>query len=178
MGLVYLIQMGDTDYFKIGVTDSDALQRTKTLQTGCPLVQSVVATYEQPNPYRVEREVHELLQDYRFRNEWFSGPKDRVEQLFHLGNAMARLDAELGTRTATEPPFRTAKARGRVDRERKLVSEAAASRPLDEAGAREVRTLIGRGASKTEAIRLVFGATGGDRYRKVCTLVKKISETP
>lgn len=73
--LVYLIQMGDTKYYKIGVT-KNINNRIKSLQTGNPLPLHTVTTIELGELYMnlvkdLEKQLHLLFSYCRKCGEWF-----------------------------------------------------------------------------------------------------------
>lgn len=73
--LVYLIQMGDTKYYKIGIT-KNINNRIKSLQTGNPLPLHTVTTIELGELYMnlvkdLEKQLHLLFSYCRKYGEWF-----------------------------------------------------------------------------------------------------------
>ena len=73
--LVYLIQMGDTKYYKIGIT-KNINNRIKSLQTGNPLPLHTVTTIELGELYMnlvkdLEKQLHLLFSYCRKCGEWF-----------------------------------------------------------------------------------------------------------
>jgi predicted GIY-YIG superfamily endonuclease len=70
---VYLIQAGDTDYYKIGIASSPEV-RLKEIQTGNPLKVSIIGVIGFPDrgsAIVVESMLHKKLSDYRASGEWF-----------------------------------------------------------------------------------------------------------
>lgn len=71
--LVYLVQMGDTQYYKIGFT-SNITNRLRTIQSGNPMRLSLINSIrciDADEARKIEKEVHELLKDYKEYGEWF-----------------------------------------------------------------------------------------------------------
>jgi hypothetical protein len=84
---IYLLQSGDTDCFKIGVSENIAF-RIQDLQVGNPyqikLVASANMDREVFNPHAAhitEQALHAIFRDVRLRGEWFKLLPDEVEML-------------------------------------------------------------------------------------------------
>ena len=92
MSLIYLIQMGDTQYYKIGIT-KDINRRIRDLQTGNPLPLTVVTTIEiDTNPKQsrefsafIESRLHALFEYCRASGEWFKFVMQEEEDLKKWG---------------------------------------------------------------------------------------------
>lgn len=79
MDLTYLTQGGDTD-FKIGHS-LDILGRKSTLQTGNPVLLSLVVAVE--GGRALEDYLHETFKEYRNIREWFIFPdREIARQMF------------------------------------------------------------------------------------------------
>jgi hypothetical protein len=63
---VYFVKSGK--HFKIGYSD-DVPRRLSQLRTGCAESLDLLAVI--PGPMRLEKQLHELLRDYRAQGEWF-----------------------------------------------------------------------------------------------------------
>jgi len=68
MRSVYIIQCAE--FVKIGIAD-DVAQRLNTLQIGHPVKLKLVATFRTNDPFRMERELHNMLGPHHVRGEWF-----------------------------------------------------------------------------------------------------------
>ena len=75
--VVYLIQMGDTEYYKIGIT-KDLNKRLASLQTGNPLPLRVATTIQFYNELNnthyareMEKQYHKIFDYCRANGEWF-----------------------------------------------------------------------------------------------------------
>lgn len=91
---VYVLRLGDTDYFKVGVTQ-DMVKRLASLQTGSPFELSVVRLYETDAAYKLEQDVHSLLKAYRVRNEWFFCDLSVITHVFSVAETMHMVDSVL-----------------------------------------------------------------------------------
>lgn len=92
MGHVYLIRMGDTNYFKVGIS-RDVNDRLAGLQTATPFALTLVDYAEQDNPLGVERDIHKALRQCQVRNEWFQCDESYILQIFRDFNMMASIDS-------------------------------------------------------------------------------------
>ena len=88
--LVYVIKMGDTDYYKIGLT-KDINKRIAQLQTGNPLTLTVVTTFNFNNVYNsttvsrgIEHEFHKQFEYCKCIGEWFKFSYGEVEKIIKL----------------------------------------------------------------------------------------------
>lgn len=91
---VYLIQLGNTNYFKVGMT-TDINGRLAALQTATPFELYLITAAAHPNAFVVERDMHDALKEYHVRNEWFKCELFEIEQIFHAVSAMATIDRVL-----------------------------------------------------------------------------------
>jgi hypothetical protein len=79
MGFIYLINMGNTDLYKIGVTKKPIEKRKKALQTANPLKLSITHFYETDIYHKVEKVLHRnwnykkyIEEDFEnLSGEWF-----------------------------------------------------------------------------------------------------------
>jgi hypothetical protein len=76
-GYVYLIRKGDTDFYKIG-SARHPQRRLKALQTGNPVVLSLVGAWYVASPYVVEKSLHRLLLLAWEQREWFRLSAEQV----------------------------------------------------------------------------------------------------
>lgn len=79
---MYLIQMGDTSYYKIGITDN-INERWEDLQCGNALPLKVLAMWGHTQRriiQKYEMNIHRILekQGQRIRGEWFDLTKEQV----------------------------------------------------------------------------------------------------
>lgn len=95
---VYLLRLGDTNYFKVGMT-TDVNGRIATLQTATPFDLHLVMAAAHKNAFVVEHDMHEMLKLYRVRNEWFQCDQAEVVRVFEAVSAMATIDEELDDRS-------------------------------------------------------------------------------
>lgn len=91
---VYLIRLGDTDYFKVGMT-SDINGRLASLQTATPFALHLITVAQHDNAYTVERDMHEALKSCHVRNEWFQCDQEYIVRVFAAMSAMAVIDQGL-----------------------------------------------------------------------------------
>ena len=84
--MVYILQMEDTDYFKIGYTDNPIELRVSGLQTGNPEPLIVRALFENMTTTD-EKLIHSQLLEYKTRGgeEWFKLPAEVVADLIRTG---------------------------------------------------------------------------------------------
>ena len=95
---VYLIRLGDTDYFKVGMT-TDINGRIAALQTATPFDLHLIQAAAHKDAYSVEHDMHEMLKIYRVRNEWFQCNQIEIVRIFETVSAMATIDQSLDDRT-------------------------------------------------------------------------------
>lgn len=92
---------GDVRYFKIGVT-ANLTSRMQAIQTGCPTPITAVMSVILPSRFMAEsaeRELHDLLSEYRVSGEWFAfNMKDPVHKEAFNSGARHVLDKRVGTR--------------------------------------------------------------------------------
>ena len=94
--MVYVLQMGDTSYVKIGFTSrDDVAARLAELQTACPLRLRVVATFEGDEV--TEAELHRRFYHCRTNggDEWFDIP-DIARELEHYGKQQSGYQRAVG----------------------------------------------------------------------------------
>lgn len=91
-GFVYMIQMGDTDYYKIGISCLGIEQRLNALQTASPFELKLIASEYQEDARLIERAIHLALKHVQARNEWFHGEQSAIHKVFIAYNAMAKID--------------------------------------------------------------------------------------
>jgi hypothetical protein len=79
---VYLIQLGHTELYKIGVS-KNSKKRVKQLQTGCPYILTLAHVHKTSRPYKVETILHHGIKSKKFsptflddfnslEGEWFT----------------------------------------------------------------------------------------------------------
>jgi hypothetical protein len=91
MSSVYFVKSGEDNY-KVGVSAS-ARFRVRELQTGNPAKIHVVSIVMTPNPYVLEKHVHEFLSAHRTDGgtEWFKlNPEQALEALAVLNSDVER----------------------------------------------------------------------------------------
>lgn len=74
-GYIYLIQMKDTQYYKIGVS-LHPIARVKDLQTASPLPLEILASSYSCKAYHIESRLHEHYKAYMTCGEWFEFSSD------------------------------------------------------------------------------------------------------
>ena len=87
MRYIYLINVSNTDLYKIGFTKQSPIKRVKDLQTGNPLELTLIDYYESDIAHNIESAMHNFLihkkNDSQFGvkliGEWFSLDKKDVE---------------------------------------------------------------------------------------------------
>lgn len=67
-------------YYKIGLTD-DVKKRVNGLQVGCPFDIRIVKSWRSNDARVEERRIHQLLEAYHVRGEWFKLPDDLLAKL-------------------------------------------------------------------------------------------------
>lgn len=94
-GYVYLVRMGDTHYYKIGIAKTDPQNRLSGLQVSTPIELSLVAAYLVNRYMTLEQELHQALAYCHVRGEWFRDTDGDVLRTFHEYATMALADALL-----------------------------------------------------------------------------------
>lgn len=80
-GIVYFIQAGETNYYKIGVTCEDIQYRLKQLQTGNHLPLKIIRVYYSDNIYKLEKDLHLEYNEFKTIGEWFLFSPEAIEQI-------------------------------------------------------------------------------------------------
>jgi hypothetical protein len=75
---VYVIQSGNTNYYKIGVS-VDPYSRMKDLQIGNPVDLKIIASYKVKDAEKIEHELHTVFKNKRLKREWFELNKRDLE---------------------------------------------------------------------------------------------------
>jgi hypothetical protein len=68
---IYLINLENTDLYKIGVTKTTPEKRMKQLQTGCPRRLVLIDFFGTDRPFQIEAALHRFLRHYKFISEDF-----------------------------------------------------------------------------------------------------------
>jgi len=100
--MVYILQMEETEYYKIGYTDNPIELRISGLQTGNPEPLIVRALFENMTTTD-EKLIHSQLLEYKTRGgeEWFKLPAEVVADLIRTGENYN------GNESYSVPTFRT-----------------------------------------------------------------------
>ena len=96
-GYIYIIKHGEDNRFKVGKTSQNPLERRDQLDsTGVPEPLKVIASFPVENIDISEKKVHQALEKYRNRREWFHNisegqiiqiVKDECETKFESDNS-------------------------------------------------------------------------------------------
>jgi len=90
-GTVYLlVENGDNQMYKIGVTKGSVDKRIKKLQTGNGNPIRCVASFESIAPYRLERILHDHFKLDREEGEWFLLSKEQANEFFTICDTYER----------------------------------------------------------------------------------------
>lgn len=81
-GYVYMFQHGSEEKFKIGKSKNAPETRSIGLQTGNPEALTLVRACYVSDIEAIEALMHQLLDPYHYRGEWFQGPRAYIERLF------------------------------------------------------------------------------------------------
>jgi hypothetical protein len=79
-GFIYVIQQGDSDFYKIGWTTNGGISRLAALQTGSAEKLSIVGSFS-ASSQQTEDTLHRLFAPFHQRGEWFGLSRDQVIQL-------------------------------------------------------------------------------------------------
>jgi DNA-binding NtrC family response regulator len=107
---VYLLHLDNTSYVKIGIA-FDVQARMKALQTASPMEIRLLAHTVTSFAADLERSLHQHLNKYRVRGEWFSLPLEDAQRIFAEFSAMALIDEAMGLAPKQMRTFR-AKRKG------------------------------------------------------------------
>lgn len=80
-GFVYILQSGDSDYYKIGCTASRPIARVKALQTGSPVELRLYEVFYSDDMASLERDGQRKARRSHVRGEWFRLTPTEVERL-------------------------------------------------------------------------------------------------
>lgn len=80
---VYLIRLGHTELYKIGVSKNSA-RRVKQLQTGCPYTLDLVHVHKTVRPYKIERILHAGLSAKKYSPTFLDDFDSLVGEWFTL----------------------------------------------------------------------------------------------
>jgi len=83
-GHVYIVQCGDTPYYKIGVTQGRPAARIVSLQTGCPFKLHLIEAFFSYNAEGLEATIQEVFEVNRVRGEWYLLDEPRLQTLMGL----------------------------------------------------------------------------------------------
>jgi len=86
-GFVYLIQMTDTTFYKIGYS-RNVFTRLSNLQTGSPLKLQIIERVFSLNAIELEGYLHNYYSKYNFRGEWFELSKEDVKEFLLVANQL------------------------------------------------------------------------------------------
>lgn len=78
MGYVYVINVENTTFRKVGHSDQDPDKRLAMLQTGCPYLLVLEHVLETGLHREIERLLHVALAPHHVRGEWFDIPLSQV----------------------------------------------------------------------------------------------------
>jgi hypothetical protein len=81
-GYVYLLNLEGTNHFKVGVA-IDIQRRLYQLSGASPHPIVVIASYKHSKPYVVEKRIHQALQSFNVRREWFQCERHEIDAIFH-----------------------------------------------------------------------------------------------
>jgi len=80
-GCIYIIQQGDSDFYKVGWTaETEPSRRVAALQIASPEHLSIVGSFS-ASSRQTEATLHRLLSQFRHRGEWFRLTGEKVTQL-------------------------------------------------------------------------------------------------
>jgi hypothetical protein len=100
-GTVYLlVEDGDNELYKIGVTRGSVDNRIKKLQTGNGNKIRCVSSFESIAPYKLEKVLHDYYKADREEGEWFLLSKEQVNNFLSVCELYER-----GFKSMTENPF-------------------------------------------------------------------------
>lgn len=90
--MIYLIQAGATNWYKLGYTERSASKRCAELQTGNPETLHIVQTW--PGTQAQEKEMHKALEAWSAPggSEWFI--LEAIELRYHLHRRGVKVDAD------------------------------------------------------------------------------------
>ena len=142
-GWVYVIRMSETDYYKVGVSLTDPVQRLKDLQIGNPVDLALVATSPQEQPYQIETELHAALDEHSVRGEWFKMSQEAILRVFRDYTTMALVDHLLDDADPT--PYRALGDDEWADEVRRLAMlQSSTSRTGYALTIERIRDIVGR----------------------------------
>ena len=82
MAFVYVFKTESIPpFFKVGYTKGNVDQRLKSVQVGCPYQINEYARIRCDNGPKLETEIHERLNEYHARGEWFEAPIAKVNAI-------------------------------------------------------------------------------------------------
>lgn len=76
---VYLIQQGDSDLYKIGVS-KNINKRKSSLQTANPLNLKIIDSHLTENSFKVESIMHKKWNLYKQKGEWFQLTQENIKE--------------------------------------------------------------------------------------------------
>jgi len=88
-GYVYLLHLEGFDFYKIGISQ-DVPSRKRKLQTLVPFEIKTIKTIHIESYRDVEKKIHESLEEYRHRGEWFKGCLGLIIKEFNKYDRQAR----------------------------------------------------------------------------------------
>lgn len=91
---VYALSTNDLKYIKVGFTNA-VKQRVSNIQSGCPFELFLWIAIKTPKPKQVEHELHERLEDFKLRGEWFSPDENTLDWMLDYFTETNRNVAEI-----------------------------------------------------------------------------------
>lgn len=82
-GCLYILQLGDTDIFKIGIS-IDVKRRMKELQRKSPLEIKLIRAWRGHDYEYAESSLHYLFKNRRIRGEWFRLTPHDLLDIFNI----------------------------------------------------------------------------------------------
>ena len=80
-GYVYIVQCGDFNYYKIGISKKNFQNRLSGLQVGSPFPLKMLEVYHCPNYSQLERELHLKYFKHRMVGEWFELTDEQIQEV-------------------------------------------------------------------------------------------------
>jgi hypothetical protein len=89
---VYIIQEGNSNFYKIGQTISSVELRKSALQTGNKIKLYVVKVFECNNSKKLEKSLHEYFKEKHIMGEWFELSVDDINMLDEIVNTVKSIN--------------------------------------------------------------------------------------
>jgi hypothetical protein len=89
-GYIYLVHCENTNYYKIGISNSQYKNRLSTLQSGCPIKLHMIHVAHSLDYKNIEKKLHSKYRNNAHFGEWFIFEKNEIKNVIKSMNEMVK----------------------------------------------------------------------------------------